>query len=151
MELPEGVVADRTWTSLTPESLRSRIILEIEARYRYTLSSNYFQTDLVPTRLLRELCSRVGIQLLLRKYTFEAAPGSAAANGVHTSDEEKIESATETTNSAPKSRKKKSSSKSKKEKVEIRQLLSVRPEDVLNVYPIVKATQHKVSSSYPSI
>jgi protein TIF31 len=139
VDLPHGVSARRSWTSLTPSSLRAQLVSEVESRFRYALPVAFFDT-VVPTKLLREICARVGIQLVLRNYNFGSSSSTVAV--VSSSDEAtKAEVSSET-----KTKKKKASSKSKKD-VEVveRQLLSIRPEDVLNIVPVVKTTVHKVS------
>lgn len=133
VDLPAGVSAKRSWTSLSPASLRSQLLSEIEARYRYALPSSFFAT-IVPSKLLREVCLRVGTQLLLREYNFGSASGGSDAAP---SDEEKVES-------APKKYKKSKGKKADAGKPEDRQLVSVRPEDVINILPVLKVIAIKV-------
>lgn len=135
VDLPAGVSSKRTWTSLTPASLRTQLLAEVETRYRYALPSSFFAT-VVPSKLLREVCLRVGVQLLLRQYDFgSASSGSDAAP----SDEEKVESAS-------KKSKKSKGKKADAGKPEDRQLVSVRPEDVINILPVLKVITIKVRS-----
>lgn len=61
------------WTTLSPASLQARIIADIQARFRYTLSAAYFTDEIKKTQLLRELASRFAFQLASCDYQFEAA------------------------------------------------------------------------------
>lgn len=146
--LPAGVNPSRPWASLTPTSLSARILSEIASRYRYSLPVEFLH-QLVPTKILREICIRVGIQLLLRPYDFGASGSSSALilNGDSQTEDEKVESSGGDGTAANKRKKKKGGAKvevaSRAENV---QLVSIRPEDVLNILPIVKSPVHKVST-----
>ncbi|KAM0748930.1 hypothetical protein T439DRAFT_303695 [Meredithblackwellia eburnea MCA 4105] len=149
VSLPTGATSSRTWTTLTPASLRQELLTEIEARFRYSLPSSFFEApSFNPTRLVREVCLRVGIQLAYRSYDFGPAP---TANGVHPSstDDEKPEASTSTTETSSASKKKKKktgTAKVAEEPVKAQQSTSTfRPDDVLNLMPVTKTTTFKSS------
>lgn len=131
--LPAGASTDRTWAALTPASVQTLVIAEVEKRYRYALTSTSFES-IRPIRLLRELSMRVGIQLLLREYHFVPSGSIVLADKLVPT----------TPASAPK-KKKASGKKAKAEAASAElQLLSFRPEDVLNIIPVVKNNTHRV-------
>lgn len=141
-----SAVIDRSWTSLTPASVRSQIIAETEARYRYALPVSALGTSLRHTKLLREICLRVGIQLVLRPYDF----GVVAAPVVVSKEVVEVDAKAEPTAPAT------ASSRSKKQKAtngkaaavessaSEKIVTSFRVEDVLNIMPVVKSNIHKV-------
>lgn len=137
-DLPAGVSPIRKWTSLTPTSLRSELQSQVAQRFRYNLSNEDIDS-IIPVSLLRELCMRVGIQLVLRTYEFGSSNSTVVAAS---KEEEKHELNGDSTLLK---KKKKKASGSKAETVIDEQKLSVRPEDVINLYPIVKVTNHLVS------
>lgn len=133
-ELAPGVEADRKWTSLTPSSLRQDIASQVESRFRYALPQSIFTTALVHRKLLREISMRVGIQLVARDYKFVGSAAEAAAPVAVASDEEKKEP----------SKKKKGKAAKEASKPVAGPATTFRPEDVLNIMPIVKSSVHKV-------
>lgn len=156
-ELATGVNADRAWTALEPESLRDQIRAEAETRFRYSLPASVLEAgeSLVPRKLLREISMRVGVQFIAREYKFSAgANGAAAATSEATSapvsDEKK-----EVNGSASSSKKKKSGSKKAAAAAESRPVnipaQTFRPEDVLNIMPVVKTSVQKVGDETESI
>ncbi|KAL8280766.1 hypothetical protein RQP46_006770 [Phenoliferia psychrophenolica] len=148
VELPRGSPASREWASLSPASLPQEIITEVESRYRYTIPSTFFDPEaLIPTRLVREICMRVGIQLVLREYKFGPRTSSHANGAAASADEDKLELAHQSSE-APggiKKKKKKSPAQVEREaaKHDEHRTVSFRPEDVLNTMPVIKATIHK--------
>lgn len=137
VDLPPGAVAAREWASLTPTSLRAQVVTEVESRFRYTIPASFFNSSsLIPTRLVREVCMRVGVQLVLREYKF-VGDGTATST-----DEEKIEPA-----EVPKKKKKSSGKKGEREaaKADEQRTVTFRADDVLNTMPVIKASVHKVS------
>lgn len=146
-DFPSGAVADRAWATLTPSSLRQEINSEVEARFRYTVPSTFFSVEeLVPVKLVREVCRRVGVQLVLREYKFGPREGGAVAGAGE--EEEKVEVVSGSEHPAgPKRRKKKGPAKVEREaaKADEHRTVTFRPDDVLNVMPVVKTTIHKVS------
>ncbi|KAK4706107.1 protein TIF31, partial [Phenoliferia sp. Uapishka_3] len=146
--LPAGANAQRAWASLTPSTLRSQIVEEVEARYRYTIPTSFFNpVTLVPTRLVREICMRVGIQLVLREYKFGSRVAvEANGNGAgSSSEEEKIQASPSPVVNELKKKKKKSPAQLEREaaKADENRTVTFRAEDVLNVMPVIKASVHK--------
>lgn len=137
--LPAGVEAERAWASVTPDSLEAELIAEIKTRFLYSLEAGFVAT-LPSVPLLRDIATKTGVQLLLREYNFSAQP-AAATNGA-SADEDRADSPA----AAVKGKKaKKAAAKAAPKADGPRQKLSVRPEDVLNISPIAKTTQHKSS------
>lgn len=131
--LPAGVAASREWAKLTPASVQSQLISEVEARFRYALSPDFFANALLPHKLLREISLRVGVQFVAREYRFTSPDGTAASEPVE--EEKKVVS-------EPSKKKKGKASKDAPKAEE--QLLSFHAEDVLNIAPVVKATHLRV-------
>lgn len=59
----------------TVDSTRQTISTEIKKRYRYVLPNVFWAEQLWPLGLLREICKKVGIQLLMREYCFNTLNG----------------------------------------------------------------------------
>ncbi|KAA1110836.1 Intracellular distribution of mitochondria [Puccinia graminis f. sp. tritici] len=72
-----------TWRTCTRQSLRSLITSSIRRRFRYALPNSYFTQRLPRTKiqLLREICTRMGIQLCLRDYNLCSPSPEAITNG----------------------------------------------------------------------
>ena len=121
----EDNVVERSWAELTPSIVQEIVVKEIEARYRYTLASDYVVQSIRPETLLREICLRFGIQLNLKDYHFTASTTPV------------IEAATTT----------KKGKKSITKLQDVAQVVTFKPEDVLNIYPITKSNTHRVSSA----
>jgi protein TIF31 len=140
----------REWTSLTPSALRDALVKEVNSRFRYNLPENWIETEMLKNKTARELCLRVGIQLVARSYDF--GPSSPA---VSTEEAEPVvakqSSAEDSTGSASAS-KKRSKKKSGKAAVNGNELakstlpsMTFNADDVLNIMPVVKSTAFKVS------
>ncbi|KAI5475665.1 eukaryotic translation initiation factor 3 subunit CLU1/TIF31 [Pseudohyphozyma bogoriensis] len=137
--LPAGVSSERLWASLTPASIRDQIVSEVESRFRYSLPTSFFTSELVANKVLRELSLRVGVQLAVREYNF------GSADAVPAVEEEKVEAAPETPAADKKKKKKKAATKVEKVAVaSSREQAKVTflAEDVLNIMPIVRTTVH---------
>lgn len=141
--LPEGLNADRTWSTLTPAALRSQIITEVASRFRYTLPTTAFEGDLRRVRMLKEVLLRGGIQLLMRAYEFGDV-SKVVSNGSTVPEVKPVEVEVD----ASKKKKKSTGKKAKEQSAAPSQLVSFYPEDVLNLMPVVKHNTHKVSLSH---
>ncbi|MBW0476184.1 hypothetical protein O181_015899 [Austropuccinia psidii MF-1] len=134
------------WRSLTCGSLQSQIIAQIRRRFRYALPTSFFTQRLPQAKfqMLREICTRMGIQLALRDYQLYPPTSDLPSNGqLHSTDDETSPECPTTTVSVPKLAKKKKKSKSKKGATEYRiestpgnQIFSA--DDILNLLPIVR-------------
>lgn len=142
-ELATGIKPVRTWTDLTPTSLRTEIIAQAAFRFRYNLDSSVIDRR-NPTTLLREICARVGIQLLLKPYNFGGIKSATTESGIVVEEEKSSDSNGET--AAGLKKKKKKGTSSTKVEIPVGQIVSIKPEDVLNIYPIAKITVHDVRS-----
>lgn len=131
--LSNTILPQKLWTSLTSDVLHAQIRDQVARRFRYSLAEDWFATDLRKPQLLREVCTRCGIQLQLRQYIFEPA------------------SQTDTATQSRASLSKVSGGKSAKAKAAPPVALpstpqtTFNPEDIVQVYPIVKSTRHEVS------
>lgn len=151
-DLPADVSSDRSWASLTPDSLRSQIITETETRYRYTLPAAAVVIT-QHTKLLREICLRVGIQLHLRSYDFGSAltPVTEIDGSTVVAKEENKEEVQKSADLVQKKKKVKTIAKSSIAKVDDNKV-TFHAEDVLNIMPVVKSNQFKVrSTSAPAL
>ena len=64
--------ADYSFTSVSPESLRSDIEAQVQLRYRTSLKENWTR-DIRHLQLLRSIALKLGLQLIAREYNFAAA------------------------------------------------------------------------------
>ena len=60
---------DWSFESATPENLRTQIENQVLMRYKYSLNEGWHH-QLKPTQLLREICQRLGIQVVAKDYRF---------------------------------------------------------------------------------
>ncbi|BGP04233.1 Clustered mitochondria [Rhodotorula toruloides] len=144
IDLPLGSQVDRSWTDLSPASLRADLVKEVAARFRHQLYESWFDEQMLKNKVARELSLRVGVQLVARKYDFAGAQADSSephVNGVSTSSD-----------SEPAASSSKKGKKSKKAKADVDDKPKARgapttftPEDVLNVGPVVKSTNHRSS------
>ncbi|GAA5956329.1 hypothetical protein JCM3765_005630 [Sporobolomyces pararoseus] len=137
----------REWTSLSPASLRSDLVKEVNSRFRYILPENWIDNEMLKNKTARDLCLRVGIQLVARTYEFGSS--SSAASTEENESAAKQPTAEESTASASTSKKK---NKKKSSKAAVNGIDSTRAslpamtfnaDDVLNIMPVVKATAFK--------
>ncbi|KAH9825328.1 clustered mitochondria-domain-containing protein [Melampsora americana] len=147
----DGFDSDAQWMTYTQEGLQAEIVQEVRRRYRYALPMSFFTERLsaTKTQMLRELCTRMGIQLALKDYQLSAPVVQAIPPPapVHSTDEEEASAdstpiAEGTVQSSNKNKKKKKS-KSKKSATNMSTDNSITsqtfsPMDVLNILPIVR-------------
>ncbi|OAV92189.1 hypothetical protein, variant [Puccinia triticina 1-1 BBBD Race 1] len=71
------------WRACTRQSLRNQITSSIRRRYRYALPNSFFTQRLPRTKvqMLREICTRMGIQLRLRDYNLSPPSPEPITNG----------------------------------------------------------------------
>ncbi|GAA5828024.1 hypothetical protein JCM11251_005695 [Rhodosporidiobolus azoricus] len=145
--IPTGAEADRSWTQVTPSSLRADLVKEIAARFSYNLPASWVDEEMPKNKVARELALRVGAQLVARKYDYgtgvpdlSAAAAAAPASGASSSAED----AAPAGSSAAKNKKKgKKSAKSVEQPKADVPPQTFSADDVLNLGPVVKSTQHK--------
>ncbi|ORX37442.1 translational initiation-related protein [Kockovaella imperatae] len=130
----DGESSAPAYTQLTPESLRSAIVEQIQSRFRWTLAESYFDQEIRKPQLVRELASRIGFQLLQRAYTFDATSREQANGHVEESNGHAGSSPT-----APSKKDKKSKSKETGSASKARQT-TFEPSDILTLLPIIKST-----------
>lgn len=123
--------SSKSWTTLTPSSLREQVTQEVRRRYRFVLPGDAFEQHVSKLRMLRDLCMSSGIQLNLQSYTFEKPQANGHAEESSTQDQKK---------QAGKNKQPRSASPAPAE----RQTTFV-PEDILNVHPVIKKAPFKVS------
>ncbi|PLW29893.1 hypothetical protein PCASD_16585 [Puccinia coronata f. sp. avenae] len=72
-----------TWRTCTRQSLRSQITGAIRRHFRYALPNSFFTQRLPRTKIqmLREICTRMGIQLCLRDYNLCPPLPEVTSNG----------------------------------------------------------------------
>lgn len=151
LDLPAD--STRAWTEVTPASLRADLRREIAARYRYSLPEAWFDESMLKDKVLRELSLRVGVQLAVRKYAFEADAAAAASASTSKARAGQPNGSTHSSDAEPSAVAAASSKKGKKGKKGKAAAESVQPAqgepttftsaDVLNVAPVIKATQHR--------
>lgn len=144
---PQGAQPSPSWTELTPAAVQAEVTSEVARRFRYTLSADWFDTQMRPAQLLREICLRCGFQLRLRSFTFQKGSVSPPAKQL------------EKPSQPPASAKGKGKGKAAKKPTAPAQLpaslassaevyaTTFVPDDFLQLYPTVKGMQHRVSPS----
>lgn len=121
----------RSWTSLTPSSLREQITQEVRRRYRYVLPTDAFEENVSKLRILRELCVSTGIQMSLQSYTFEKPQVNGHAEESSTQEQK---------NKAGNKKQVRTAST-----VPTERQTTFTPEDILNIHPVIKEAPFKVS------
>lgn len=129
--------ADFSFEKLTIEGLRDQIKKEVSRRFRYELEESW-ASKIKDLQLLREVALKLGLQLRIKDYEFEAPNADAVkVNG-------EAEKAPQT-NTNPKGRKGKkavNSGAASPARV-VGPSHTFTPEDILNVVPIVKDSSSK--------
>ncbi|EAW09658.1 translation initiation factor 3 subunit CLU1 [Aspergillus clavatus NRRL 1] len=124
---PEG---DFTFETVTPETLRAEIEQQVALRYRFTLESEWF-ASLRHLQLLRDIAIKLGLQLGAREYAFtkdQLPPKVPVVNGANNAAQDE-----------GKKKKKKGADKSPSRAiVEEKPAVSIVPDDIVNVVPLVK-------------
>lgn len=150
-DLANGDVT-RQWTSLTPASLRAELVKEVHSRYRYALPENWFDNEMLKNKTLRELCLRVGVQLVARTYDFgssSSGPDSDSPEEAAPSKESQTAEDAALNASSSKKKNKKKSGKAAANGVDAGKpslpAMTFSADDVLNIMPVVKSTVFKVS------
>ena len=126
---PDG---DFSFEKVTAASLKSEIETQVRRRYRYTLSEGWV-SGLKPLQTLREISLKQGLQMVARDYF----PQPIA----NTSDEDSPEAAQApngTSTEESKKKKKKHTEPTNGVHSETKQTSIFRPDDILNIVPIVK-------------
>lgn len=141
------------WVSLTPETMRASIEVEIRARYRFQLPTAYFITDLRREQVLREVCIRCGIQMRLRNYELDIAGASVAdtkTNGhaIEASQHTKSAQTAATSNGSGIGKKKKKGGSGAHAAATTADVVPVQhtsftPADFLNLVPVLKDSTPK--------
>ncbi|KAE8150143.1 protein TIF31 [Aspergillus avenaceus] len=126
---PEG---DFSFEKVTPETLRAEVEKQVALRYRFTLESEWFKS-LRHLQLLRDISIKLGVQLGAREFAFDKSqlpaktPVTNGANGGNQDEGNK------------KKKKKGGESKSPvRAVVEEKPAVSIIPDDILNIVPLVK-------------
>lgn len=131
--------ADLSFEGVTPETIREQIEQQVLRRFRYQLGANWFD-EVRPVQLLRNICLRVGIQVLARDYVFEsgAAPEAVAVGAAQPAQPEQVNG--QATASETKTKKKKKARESSPTTSPAPEVSSntFSPDDVMTVVPIVK-------------
>lgn len=128
--------SSNAWRNTTTSGLRAEVLCEIRKRYRYSVTSSYFEgDDFARAQLIRELCISTGVQMSLRKYNLNSKPSVVTANGAAASG-----------TNAPHL-----NGSSKKGKVPVTSAIpatveanGICAEDIINVYGVVKKAPFKV-------
>ncbi|KAH8423801.1 translation initiation factor 3 subunit CLU1 [Aspergillus melleus] len=123
--------ADFSFEKVTPASLRADIEKQVTLRYRFTLAPEWF-SSLRHLQLLRDISIKLGLQLGAREFAFEKSqlPKVPATNGVNGAGND----------DGKKNKKKKggdSNSPARAASPE-KPALSIVPDDILNIVPLVK-------------
>ncbi|GAA5974362.1 hypothetical protein JCM11641_005234 [Rhodosporidiobolus odoratus] len=148
--LPAGAEADRSWTELSPASVREEVVKEVAARFRYALPATWIDEEMLKSKTVRELSLRTGVQLLARKYNFgtgvpdftAAAPSSPAP--VATAEASSVEEPAASSTQKNKKKKKTAKATAANEQKDLAPT-TFSADDVLHIGPVVKSSVQKSS------
>lgn len=117
-----------SFEGVTVSSLRNEVESQVKMRYHYDLPDDW-QSSLKPLQILREICLRLGLQVLARTYSFlDKGPpvevNGTITNGVHHDEGKK--------------KKKKTADPSHTNGKTSRTPTTFTPDDILNITPLVK-------------
>lgn len=132
--------ADLSFQDVTPASLRKDIKSQILRRYRYTIDEN-FSTSFKPLQLLREVSLKLGLQIEMKDYRFskEQAPSSTSETlPVPNGSIPKENGANGHSTSSKKKKKTRDASPASIASSQVAQIVTFKPEDILNITPIIK-------------
>ncbi|KAK2743648.1 Intracellular distribution of mitochondria [Myotisia sp. PD_48] len=125
---------DFAFEDVTPSSLKADIEKQVKIRYRYTLDENWTE-NLKHLQYLRDICIKLGIQLAARDFAFHKSQ-------VKSQEHSPVGSTTPADSNDEKNDKKKKKKKGSSSPTRIPQPvepdLTIRPDDIFNVVPIVK-------------
>lgn len=134
---PLGFVkgAEPSYTKVTPESLRTEIVREVQRRFRWKLDEEYLISGLKRPQLLRELATRSAFQVLQRQYYFGSIDGDDATSGTNSEEDKE--------NVAPKQAK----------KIKVPKVVDAaaarpntfEPSDIVAMLPVIKSCAPSVS------
>ncbi|GAA5923672.1 translation initiation factor 3 subunit CLU1 [Sporobolomyces koalae] len=133
----------RAWTALTPPSLRAELIKEISSRFRYSLSEEWFDVELVKNKTARELCLRVGVQLVARAYNFGSSSAEVSTPAAEVAPKPSPEESSSTKKKSNKKKSGKASANGADATKASLPAMSFTADDVLNIMPVVKSTAFK--------
>lgn len=135
-ELDESLKAlypedDYSFTEVTPESLKQRIVHEIKRRFRYDVDDTPLVSEGKELQMLREICLKLGVQLEAKQYHF-SAPFVANENSIPSTSSSQLSNGTHSAS--------KKKSKTAKAESPARQSpsLTFHTDDIINVVPLVK-------------
>ncbi|KAA8905744.1 clustered mitochondria-domain-containing protein [Sphaerosporella brunnea] len=133
--------ADFTFEKLTVDNLRAQVQKEVQRRYRYDLEEDW-ASKLKPLQMLREVALKLGLQLQIKDYEFGPAKLDTGK-----ADAAKVNGAAPTTNGSSsgkgKHKKKGSANSGASSPVPKGPSHTFSPEDVMNIFPIVKDSSSK--------
>ena len=131
---PDG---DFSFEKVTPQELEEEIIRQIQMRYRYTMMSSSWKSEIKPLQLLREVCLRLGLQLAAREYNF----GQTQHFLLHQDSPPNYSEATSNNGShveETKKKKKKTTEPVQTNGVHVQPSTTFLPDDILNLVPTIK-------------
>lgn len=128
--------ADLSFQTVSPESLRKDIDLQVHRRYRYILADNWISTMKLP-QLMREVCLKLGIQLEGKTYHFTTQSLSNATTVPSTNGAVK-EPTTNGTTSSKKKKKARDGSPASIASHSPKPPVTFAADDILNMVPIIK-------------
>ncbi|KAH7354066.1 eukaryotic translation initiation factor 3 135 kDa subunit [Plectosphaerella cucumerina] len=126
--------SDFSFEDVTPETLQSKVSLEILKRFRYQLADGW-SDSLKPLQLLREIALKLGLQLQARQYAFAAKAESPVGNV-----EKRDDSNSTGQVSGEGKKKKKSKNRDSSPSTPAAQVAShtFTSDDLVNIVPVVK-------------
>lgn len=128
--------ADLSFEMVTPEELRGSIEAQVLRRFRYKLESNWLKS-IRKVQLLREVCLKLGIQILAKDYNFDQ---TAKADGQTARDSAPNQPNGQQDGESKDKKKKKKSGREASPVSATPAILNLTftPDDVVDVVPVVK-------------
>ncbi|RDA87497.1 hypothetical protein CP532_1610 [Ophiocordyceps camponoti-leonardi (nom. inval.)] len=132
--------ADLCFEAATPDKVRADIERQVRQRYRYALGSTWYM-DVRGTQLLREICLRLGLQMLARDYIFGSPDKSSAQPTIGSEQSQPVEQ----TNGESKKKKKKARDGSPSSTTSATVNHTFVPDDIVDMVPVVKHSSPRSS------
>ena len=137
--------ADLSFQEVTPESLNREIATQIHRRYRFTVEESWV-SNVKHLQLLREVSSKLGLQLELKDYRFTNQTSNGTVEATPATNGAAKETATngQSTNSKKKKKARDGSPASTSSGHSVSPH-TFAPDDILNIVPVIKEASPKSS------
>lgn len=129
---------DFDFEKITPDSLKTNIVKQVQTRYRYELGSDWIAAG-KEMQMLREVSLKMGFQLEAKQYNFSAASTNGLESGnIASSTDSLAPPATNGNHNSSKKKKRNADHSPARAATAAVPTYTFHPDNILNVVPIVK-------------